>query len=462
MKISLEDDEFKQAYVQGNFAVDCLEITLTQNGSTTPRIYTLAGSLYVSPDNGVEARLVWRRDATHPYDNLAQLNASLQIQSGALYPEHHYYSLNAIDTSGRIWTHPAANLHRDDLPEAEILTIQCDFIRVELATQVTGTLAHFIFHDDLGIRVNLPQSSTNCIRGRKRIRSRPGHPGSVDGLEIVYYRTTAERAGNCFELTAIAAAEKELLAHFDDRLLEAIQFCAAKMAWPIMREVIRGGRQTVILSKSRPFNNGLVGSAVPYYLSDDFFRLMERFYLYTCAESDGEDQSPLWKKIGGLFTLKGVWIDSIVLLTGVAVESILNDSFYKKFGVPDDETLRKIHELIDSLKQSSFDPVLINRATASLGNMKSSSATDRLYALIKNRVVDQSDIDAWKSLRHSSAHGSLKIDPSDLQKILTQVNHVQTLIYKLVFFRIGFTGQYTNFSKSGWPPAKFNPDPLVL
>ena len=57
-KISLEDDDFKLAFIQGTLAIDCLEITLTQNATDKPRIYTAAGSIFASPENGAEARLV--------------------------------------------------------------------------------------------------------------------------------------------------------------------------------------------------------------------------------------------------------------------------------------------------------------------------------------------------------------------------------------------------------------------
>ncbi len=83
-KISLEDDEFKLAFIQGTLAIDCLEITLTQNATDSPRIYTAAGSIFASPENGAEARLVWKRDSNHPYNQFAILNAMQRVKSGEL------------------------------------------------------------------------------------------------------------------------------------------------------------------------------------------------------------------------------------------------------------------------------------------------------------------------------------------------------------------------------------------
>ncbi|WP_288060601.1 hypothetical protein [Thiomonas sp.] len=460
MKTSLDDDEFKQVYLEGKLAIDCLEITLTQNGADNPRVYELVGSLFVNPENGVEARLVWKRDADHPYDQFASLNAMQRIQSGDIFPEDHYFSLRALDTAGRAWTHPAVFLKRDELQQAEILTISCDFIQIELDAPDQRTLAHFVFHDELGIRMNTAHSLTEPVRNGKRHKTKSAAAKEVvDGLEIDYYPVLAVKAGSAHELSAVAKPGTSPISHFDGRLLEAIQFSVAKLAWPIMREVIQGGKQTITLSKSKPFNNGHVQSAVSGYAHADFYHLMERYYQYACLEAGGDEAPPLSKKIGGLFTLKGVWLDTIALLLGVTVESLLNEPIYKKLGAPDNEVRLKIDGLIDYVKESeSLDPTLKTRAENIMGGMKSSSASDRLHVLAKAGVVDEKDIKAWKSIRHAAAHGGLDVDPSELQSLLERVNRLVAMTYKLAFFKIGYRGMYTDYATRGWPSVQFDAD----
>lgn len=458
MKASLDDDEFKKVYLEGKFAIDCLEITLTQNGADNPRVYKLVGSLFVNPENGVEARLVWERDTDHPYDQFASFKALNQIQSGVLFPEDHYFSLRALDTAGRAWTHPAVFLKRDELQQAEILTISCDFIQGEWDTPGQRTLAHFVFHDELGIRMNTAYSSTEPLRnGQRHTTKRAAAKGVVDEFEIDYYPVISVKAGSAHELSAVAKPGASPLSHFDDRLLDAIQFSVAKLAWPIMREVIQGGKQTITLSKSKPFNNGLVQSAVPCYEHADFYRLIERYYQYACSEAEGDEGAPLSKKISGIFTLKGVWLDTIALLLGVTIESLLNEPVYKKLGAPDEEGRRKIDGLIDYVKMNeSLDPILRTRAENIMGGMKSSSASDRLHVLAKSGVVNEKDISAWKSIRHAAAHGGLEVDPSELQSLIERVNRLVAMTYKLAFFRIGYEGMYTDYAARGWPLAHFD------
>jgi hypothetical protein len=456
-KLSLEDDEFKLAFIQGNLAIDCLDITLTQNGSDSPRIYHATGSIFASPENGAEARLVWKRDDEHPYNPIALFNEAQRVKPGELFSDDLYFSLRATDIAGNSWTHPAVLLKRDEKLDAEILTISCDFIHVEIATDVSRTLAHYVFKDDLSIPLNRALPSTDLIRGRERLLVKTNvSSGVIDGLDVSYYRVGADKAGNSYELTAVAQSGNQPSADFHARLLEAVQFCVAKHAWPVMLEVIHGGKQTITLSKSRSFNNGIVSSPLPSYAWEDFYRLMECYYRYACAEVKGADAPPLSKKIGGLFTLKGVWIDTIALLLSVSVESILKDSVYDDLGKPGEGLMAMLKKLFEWVQQAPVDKDLIGRATSSMGTMKSNRAIDKMYVLAKAGVIDVEEIKAWKSLRNPTAHGSFELDPSKLQDLLDNVYRLIAMIYKLAFFRIGYQGKYSNYALRGWGEAFFD------
>jgi hypothetical protein len=456
-KISLEDDEFKLAFIQGTLAIDCLEITLTQNATDSPRIYTAAGSIFASPENGAEARLVWKRDADHPYDQIAIFNEMQRVKSGELIPADHYFALRAVDIAGNCWTHPAVLLKRDEKQHAEILTVSCDFIQVEIASDIKRTLVHYVFNDDLEMPMNVSLSSQDAVRGRTRlsIKSRVS-AGVVDGMDVSYHQVNADKAGNSYELAAVAQAGKEPPTDFHTRLLEAIQFCVAKQAWPIMGEVIQGGKQIVTLSKSRAFYNGMVSAPLPSYASDEFYRLLECYYRYACSESNGADTAPLSKKIGGLFTLKGVWIDTIALLLSVSVESVLQDPNFKNLGKPDKGFMALLNKLFDWVKQAPVDESLIGRATSAMGTMKSNRAVDKMFVLAKAGVIDEEEIKAWKALRNPTAHGSFELDPAKLQDLLDNVYKLIAMIYKLAFFRVGYVGKFSDYAERGWREAHFD------
>lgn len=456
-KISLEDDNFKLAFIHGTLAIDCLEITLTQNATDSPRIYTAAGSIFASPENGAEARLVWKRDTDHPYKQLAFLTAMQRVKSGELIPADQYFALRAVDITGNCWTHPAVELKRDEMQHAEILTVSCNFIQVEIASDIKRTLAHYVFSDDLKMPMNKSLPSKHATRGgERRSIQKCESVGAVDCMEVSYYRIRADEAGNSYEFAAVAQEGKELPSDFHARLLEAIQFCVAKHAWPIMEEVIQGGKQIITLSKSRPFNNGLVSAPLPSYAAGDFYRLMECFYRYSCSEANGADAAPLSRKIGGLFTLKGVWIDTIALLLSVSVESILQDPIFKNLGKPNKGLKVLIDELFDWVRKAPIDNGLIERATSAMGTMKSNRAVDKMFVLAEAGVIDVEEIKAWKALRNPTAHGSFEIDPAKLQDLLDNVYKLVAMIYKLAFFRVGYTGKFSNYAARGWHEALFD------
>lgn len=456
-KISLEDDDFKLAFIRGTLAIDCLEITLTQKGSSEPRIYQVAGSIFVSPENGAEARLVWKRDDEHPYDPFGSLNAAQSVKSGQLFSDDHYFSLRAIDIAGNCWTHPSVLLKRDEKINAEILTISCDFIQVEMTTNVSRALAHFVFSGDLEIPLNRALPSNDFIRGRERLSIKTSvSAGSVAGLDISYYPLGADKGGPFHELTAVSQEGSEPPVDFQMRFLEAVQFCVAKLAKPIMEEVVQGGKTTITLSKSQPFNAGLVSPPLPKYAWDDFYHLMNCYYKYACTEANGADGAPLSKKIGGLFTLKGVWIETVALLLSVSVESILKDPAYDHLGKPGPGLMAKLKTLFDWIKSAPVEKGLIDRATSAIGSMKSNRAVDKMFVLAKAGVVEEAEINAWKSLRNPTAHGSFELDPSKLQDLLDDVYRLIAMIYKLAFFKIGYQGKYSNYASRGWREAIFD------
>lgn len=123
---SLTDQAFKEAFVEGRLAIDCLEIKLTRNGPGEPSSLTCTGWLQASPENGLEARLVIARGAHQPYDMFAAMHEQAELRSGKLLPPSHYFALDATDVSGNVWRNPSASVHIDHRPDAFIVTVSCD------------------------------------------------------------------------------------------------------------------------------------------------------------------------------------------------------------------------------------------------------------------------------------------------------------------------------------------------
>lgn len=451
-KIGLDDDGFKIAFLEGKLSIDCPEIKLIQKGATEPKVYTSPGFILINPENGAEARLVCKRDPGTPYNPFANIMQASSVNSGELFPDSHYYRLEATDVAGNIWTNPAVMLKVDHLINAEILTFTCDYIEAGIVTQSDMEFAHFVFSEDLDFPLNIQTTSKELVRGKERITIKPTlSSGMVSGMQTHYYKSTADKGGQAFELISLAIVDQPAPEGFDERLLESIRFCSATMASPVMSEVSRAGQRLIRLAKAKPLNNGLVSPPLlGRETSQDFYQLMGCYYDYACKNVNGHDGAPLSAKLGGLFTLKGVWLETIALLLCVTSEGILDDPLFKALGKPNASVLVLIKELFDWVRKAPVESSLRERALSAMGSMKSNRAVDKMYALARIGAIDERDIVSWKVLRNPSAHGSFEVDADKLQELLDHIHRLITLIYKLVFLKIGYTGKYSDYSRRGW------------
>lgn len=457
LKLSLNDDEFKNSFISGRFVIDCLEIKLTQNGLADPKVYVSPGYIQITPENGAEARLVCPRGKTDEYDPFESLRNLTSVQSGELFPESHYYRLEAKDLVGNVWIHPAVDLKKEQMQDADILTLSCDYIRTESTVDIASSFAHFIFLDELEFPKNIIQASNKLSRGQERQTiDRDASVGAIAGLKLTFdprKNIPGEKFSEFFAKTVVDELQP---LGFQDRLLESIRFCTATMTTPVMSETVNNKIRMVELSKARLPNKGIVNAPLSRLEnSDDFYRLFECYFKYACENADGKDFAPISAKLGGLFTLKGVWLDTIVLLVGVAIEGLLSEDQFKKMGKPKKNLLDEIKKMIDLVKLAPVGERLKTRVINAVGGMKSNSASDRLHALVEAGVLNEEDHKTWKTLRNSSAHGSFEVAPEKMQKLLDDVYRLTTLIYKLVFMRIGYSGKYSNYAERGWNVAEF-------
>ena len=333
--LTLDNEDFKDSFVGGNLVIDCVEIRLTQNGVETPRIYSSLGYIQVSPEHGVEVRLVCPRDPSEAYDPIAVLMRGENFMSGVLMPDSHYYRLEARDVAGNVWTHPGIDLKKIDLPDTVILTISCDHIRTESKTESTRPYTYFVFLDTLDFPNNVTRTTTVERGGELRSQDirREGSRGTIAGMHA-FYDPRKNMPGEKYSKFVVTAPEgAQVPQNFSDRLLEALRFCTATMATPVMSETVIDNVKVIELAKYRHLNNsGIVHAPIScsrYGLEQDFFKLFECYFNYACANAKGKNFAPISSKLGGLFTLKGVWLDTIVLLLGVAVEGVLSEEKFR-------------------------------------------------------------------------------------------------------------------------------------
>ncbi len=459
---SLADQALKDAFIEGKLAIDCLEIELTRNGPGEPSSFACPGSLQASPEHGLEARLVIARGTHQPYDMLAAMKEQMELRSGQLLPPSRYFALKAKDVAGNVWTNPSASVDIDHRPDAFIVTISCGWVRSEKPIDGSESTTHMVFMDELRFPDNVIHSTKVMERGKKSLKlSSNASAGEAAGM-LVTFDPRVDRPGPKYgELFATNQAPTALPENFDDRLVEAVRFCTATVAEPVMRETVHNGKKVLEFAKHRPANKGMLEPPLlPRGNDADFYKLLAAYFEYACANAVGRDFAPLSAKVGGLFTLKGVNLDTVALLVSVAVESVLSEEPFKELGKPAHSVLDLIKKMITHIKAATvtFAPEFIKRVTDIVGGMKASRVKDKLHALVVAYVIDEKDRKAWNDTRNKAAHGSFEIDPAELQDLIDVVYRLSALVYKLAFLRIGYQGKFTDYGVHNWPLRDFTGD----
>lgn len=460
--LTLEKDDFKDVYVGGQLVIDCVEIKFTQNDSTNPRVYVARGSIHASPKRGVEARLICPRDPAEPYDPMAVFMKGDNFTPGVLLPDSHYYQLSARDVAGNVWTHPSVDLKVDDNPDVVVLSFSSDRIQTESALEGARPYTYWVFLDELAFPENMVRT-TKVESGGKFESSATrveGSKGSVGGISVSYDKRKNVPGERYSEFVAVVPNDTSVPKEFQDRMLEALRFCTATMASPVMNETVFEGMRTIELAKSRPLNSsGMVHAPISTSQPDsarDFYGLFECYFVYACANAKGKEFAPISSKLGGIFTLKGVWLDTIALLLGVAVEGVLKEDNFKDIVKHEEGLLGEIKKLVELIRTAPIEEGLVSRVTGAIQGMSSTSASDKLHALFMAGALEDEDRKAWKRIRNKSAHGSFEIDTGKMQPVLDDVFRLTTLIYKLVFLLIGYSGQYSNRAPRGWRDDQFD------
>jgi hypothetical protein len=109
----------------------------------------------------------------------------------------------------------------------------------------------------------------------------------------------------------------------------------------------------------------------------------------------------------------------------------------------------------DFLAQEDYPDAIKKRVDGMLRGMGAASAKDRMYSLIKSGNVIESDINAWSKCRNSAVH-TKHINPDDLMDSNMQAQTdrlltVHRLMHSLIFYLIGYTGEYTNYAARHFP-----------
>jgi hypothetical protein len=116
----------------------------------------------------------------------------------------------------------------------------------------------------------------------------------------------------------------------------------------------------------------------------------------------------------------------------------------------DESLVDDIQKAVEVTRHADFPAGLKPRIVGAIQSMAKPRARDHLEALVKQGALPAEHLDAWKALRHASAHAAAPEGDWVLPTIEKSAI-VLALYYRLVFLLIGYQGPYTDYSERGWP-----------
>ena len=437
------------------WSIDCPTIVLKQDFSRSPTTYRGPGSISQNTEGQLIVKL-YCPDIIPPFTAMTLHGG----KPGKIVPKTVYFSLNATDLRGKLWT--ATNI----LPR-----ITSSFGNTGIA--VTANIRELCQSGKLP-RTFKNKSAEMVLRfagnmefefpcnAKTESRISIGNTIISEGSSI---NVAKFKASNCefifyndddWFTVQVFCNKKQFLPFLDLRISEALQFIFARsFEWSIL-EVLEGNKYRTHL---RPLpdeesNLRIRPPLISNFPDDfrDFWKLFE-MYLGHIVKYDKKDPHSLSGHINDVIKASSGSPEAEVLAIAISIEGILRTEF-TNINITTKGLTDQINTAKTLIKDSALDEGFKRRIYGSLGAMLKPRAIDWLNFFLKRSFIKKEFVDAWKTIRHSSAHAEIRGSVT-IRKLLRLRDLVMVLLYRLIFLRIGYTGKYSDYRTYGWPRRMF-------
>jgi hypothetical protein len=435
------------------FRTHCLDIQLISRSSRFPS-YRGPGSIRVNEAGTLVVEL---------YDHVQEGNPTLQpgTNAGPVIPLEHYYQMEAVDLSGRRWT--ADRLlprHGGRVSQPGVV------VTAAMADMQCSEESHFPPRLQLFIpgKFEIPVNRVSEVihRRSERLRADEEEIGRSTALDtwVVDHSTmtfTLTLVESGLQLTAEPKGRDDSLpAGLDTRIEEALWFVLSHPCrWLVKMEW--GDHTGSVGIRSHRWSDVKSNLDPPIHFSthddEDAAELFKRYLDYVLAYGEAR-YHPTSVNVLQVLRASAQSIEAEALALGVAIESILNRE-YAWCGGPSTSEQQEVDELLQLVADSGLSERIKERARGALGRMKSSSAEGRLRALERDGHLRSEWVDAWRRIRHASAHGSEIEGP--FEETVRLCNRAYMLFGRLIFSRIGFTGRCEERRMGEYRTVPFKP-----
>jgi len=467
--MSVLDQEKIDAIRRGCWWVECPGVTLVST----------SGQRVVSGYGRITNETPGRLTLTLFAD--ARRNPVLQDGQGGDLP--HRLNMVATDVAGTEWTSRHASFRALRVPGAcatREIRLELDEVwtspapvasRVQWPPAVLSRLhLHFVFPRKLEFPTNEKTVESREVAGQRVLAKMAVN---VAKFPACGYEFCIEDCGHSTRLS-VSGTLDGVTPHMHTRVIEALQFVLAQRCdWSTL-EITRGATEETRVRPLSPWLPRPDPMVLPPPVDlvpsngEHVWRLFECYLAYI---SDWREQEwhPVSQHLRSVLNASFSLPTESLLPLCVAVEGVLRETFPS--GLRAEQGLRyAVERAREYLQRGQQDKSLavskrhcdiicrtLHRLT--VANEGKRETGDRLGVLASRGVIDEEQVAAWAWFRHRLAHGD-RLVPRRGREECPRSDCMVTLLYRLVFNAVRYSGEYSDWATQAVPLVPFTPVPL--
>lgn len=430
-----------------DFVLDCSAIRLMQKKDGAAKEYQGPGSIFQDRDGRL--RLKMYHSFSPGYDISGELTGGFfgsGLSAGKIIDDEFYYSLEAIDFSGRVWTSDYIWVSGNTSFVVNAKLIEADLKDISNESKRNGVngepriRAHYIIPGDYKFPCN------------KSERSEGGVARSLCEMDSESFKLTMKKREGWMEL-AVENCRDSRATDFVSLLLEAVSIGLGRYLRPVIQAVVYNGSiVNTIFSKGNEGDEKSLAPPIPVRLPTDSLYLKEFIEQY--LQVIDEPLSPLFGYWYRVLSGESGELENRALVLTTAIEGVLKE-YYSGHGLPDQDFISQIGSAIDLVKKGELGERIRSRLLSNLGHAKSATPKGALLGLAKEKLIQGDLVGIWTELRNQSAHADqLKRGGRELQRFLDKNYACLELFYALLLNHLKYCGSYIQYSVHGWPDRR--------
>jgi hypothetical protein len=441
------DHDSVGALKQGRLHIHCFRMELTQSTSDKPRKY--AGSGYIIQNIGGGIEFTIYAGTLSNIDAAADISSIMDAQPGTIIPKPEYYTLTAHSYSEYSWM--AENIVNPFVDwRATVPRVSGDIRTLQRSPREAVTNSPYrmsmTFLEDIDFPC--PLMSDRFV--------------GADFVALEDKRFRIQKLDN--ELVIEITSSTPFPPYFDVRIIEALQFVLARsMSWRAL--VVTNNKEEFLQLAAQPRQSTRISLYRPLLANQiDEFPMFWRLFSKYLEYLTGKNNAPPWHScsyyLHNASEASANSADAFTIELCVSVEKISGLVPYVEGSVEKEQKKRIQRTVCRWLKRKGWiSSVVGQRATGLLSSLHHTRMRDRLADLMKTGMVDNEHLKRWGSLRHPGVHADDQntggVLSKDSQKWLDDIGAVTVLMYHLIFYLIGYNESYTDYSRRGWPSARY-------